>query len=224
MEESNTTRKPTIPTIPTELPSYMEQFSGQIVSLEISARCYDEEFAAERESRMKAEIASGLKWAVEMGIDYSNSRYQNVRREGSVLTFEYYRSLLTLLFSHDEPLFKYNQYEVPRVDSVTVKIGINQKIADTMDFFQQSLQKAMEEGSIDSYSIEGLNITITSSAPDPFRKIFNAYSQGESSCDKYLATKESVKNTTSAMNSTANAIMGTIAVIVAILFLLKFLL
>ena len=220
-EQNNNEIKPIVPIIPSELPSHMEMFSDPIASLEISVTCYDEEFAAEQEARMKSEIASGLKWAIKMGTDYSNSKYQNVRRNGKTLTYEYYKTLLSLIFDHNDPLVKYNQYEVPKVHSVTYRICLDSKVKDSMDMFDQNLQQAVQDGKIDNFSIDGLTIVMTSSAPNPFRKLFEAYTGGENKWRNYVNAKESIKSTTTAMGATANSIMATIAIIMLIIFFIK---
>lgn len=164
--------------IPPELPSRMSEFDYPIISLEIDVTCCNEEFAKEQAKRISNEIDWCLKCAIEKGWSVSNSKYQNINLKGKQLSFEFYGGITFLIYSQGgpcfEPLTYYNQYEAPRVESVTFQFILESNEDSAIEVYKNFFQKCLESQKIDELVINAQSFRITSNGPNPFRKLVNA--------------------------------------------------
>ena len=167
-----------IDNLPTALPSVINWLNTPITLWEIAVVCCEEEYAKEQAERIKSEIAFYLEWAIMNGSSTSKSDYQNIRLEGKRLTYEYYRDLSSL-FNYEsipssEPLARYNQYEIPKLESVTFRLTLKNDADNLIEVSRAYLQKCLDNNEIDGFSIEGNTISITSHSTNPFGKVVHA--------------------------------------------------
>ena len=73
-----------------------------------------------------------------------------------------------------EPLTYYNQYEAPRVESVTFQFILESNEDSAIEVYKNFFQKCLESQKIDELVINAQSFRITSNGPNPFRKLVNA--------------------------------------------------
>ena len=218
-----------IDNLPTALPSVISWLNSPITLWEISVVCREEEYAKEQAERMEQEIAFWLEMAIMTGASTSKSDYQNIRLEGKHLTYEYYRDI-SALFHHEsksssEPLARYNQYEIPKLESVTFRLTLANDAENLIEISRAYLQTCLDNNEIDSFSIEGNTISITSHSTNPFGKVVQA------TCGMSNKWNNKENNNPSALDihnenidSTIKTTMLTLAVIILVATLLSWLL
>ena len=205
------------PNAPSKLPSSNRFEKYNIKLFVISVTCCEEEYAIEQTKRIEYEITSSYRYAIEQGWEKSNSKYQNVIRNGRNISFEYYDNFFLSL-----PLAEYNKYKAPTLESVTFAITFDDTIDYVMDIARKQCQQSLTENEIDSFHIEENTVKITASGTNPFNKAYIAYlgisdklrsANAISSQDKETGLETSIKN-----------FMLTLAIIIFISMLLKWIL
>ena len=215
----------TEPLKPTSIPSLMNRFAYPMKALEISVVCFEEEYATKQAKLIQEEISRGLDLAIMKGWSHSNSMYQNLRVEGKKLTFEFYQSLSSLIHIGGSfcmvPLTYYNQYEKPNIQSVTFKYVLEDAEAGYIGIFDNTFHKALEDDVIDSYTIEDLAITATSTGSNPFKRLLDTYMKSTSLIDDLKRTKHQATESDKSLKSSVSSIMITVAFIIMLSLLLK---
>lgn len=201
--------------------SKMSKAAYPIKALTISVTCKDKVYAQEHAERIRLEIQRHHETALEKGWDYSNSPYQNIRIIGTTLTYEYFYGFIELLYTYREPLAEYNQHEDSRISSVTFKYLLEDNVADSVNIFRDSFQKAVNDNEIDNFNIEGLSISITSSGPDPFKRLIRSHLEANEKWVQLRKTKASVEEIQDGMKSSMSRIMFGVAIIILIAIFIK---
>ena len=214
------------PLKPTSLPSIMNRFAYPMKALEISVLCFEEEYATKQVSLIQEEISLRLDQAIRNGWSYSNSMYQNLRVDGRRLTFDFYQSFSSLIHVGGSfcmvPLTYYNQYEKPNIQSVTFKYVLEDAEAGYIGIFDNTFHKALEDDVIDSYTIEDLTITATSTGSNPFKRLLDTYMRSVHLIDELKKTKHQAAESDKSLKSSINSIMITIAIIIMLSLLIRF--
>ena len=224
--DNNLQSRKYIDNLPTSLPSVISWLNKPITLWEIAVVCCDEEYAKEQAERMEHEIAFRLEMAIMTGASTSKSDYQNVRLDGKHLTYEYYRDISSLF--HDEytpssePLARYNQYEIPKLESVTFRLTLANGADNRIEISRAYLQICLDNNEIDSFSIDGNTISITSHGINPFGKVVNA-TCGMSNRwnNKENLTPSALDIHNENIDSTIKTTMLTLAVIIFIAMILS---
>ena len=194
-------------------------------ALEISVLCFEEEYATKQVSLIQEEISLRLDQAIRNGWSYSNSMYQNLRVDGRRLTFDFYQSFSSLIHVGGSfcmvPLTYYNQYEKPNIQSVTFKYVLEDAEAGYIGIFDNTFHKALEDDVIDSYTIEDLTITATSTGSNPFKRLLDTYMKSTSLIDDLKRTKHQAAESDKSLKSSVSSIMITVAFIIMLSLLLK---
>lgn len=214
------------PLKPTSLPSIMNRFAYPMKALEISVLCFEEEYATKQASLIQEEISLRLDQAIRNGWSYSNSMYQNLRVDGRRLTFDFYQSFSSLIHVGGSfcmvPLTYHNQYEKSNIESVTFRYVLDEAEAGYIYIFDNTFRKALEDEVIDSYTIEGLTITATSSGSNPFKRLLDTYMRSVHLIDELKRTKHQAAESDKSLKSSINSIMITIAIIIMLSLLIRF--
>lgn len=208
---------------PPELPSKMDNFAYPMKALEVCVTCVEESYAEEQAERIKRRIADALDIAIEKGWDHSNSQYQNLRVNGKTLTFDFYMSFTQFIHIAGvpcyEPLAEYNQYEKPKIESVTFRYVLEDDKADSISHFEDIFCTSLQNGNIDRYEIEGTTITATSDGPNPFGKLINAYIAAEQKIENIDKLHKDINESKQIMKISASGIVTTIAIVILIVIL-----
>ena len=221
----NNSAMSTEPLKPTSLPSLMNRFAYPMKALEISVICFEEEYATKQAKLIQEEISRGLELAIRKGWSYSNSMYQNLRVEGKKLTFEFYQSFSSLIHIGGSfcmvPLTYYNQYEKPNIQSVTFRYVLEDAEAGYIGIFDNTFRQALADEVIDSYTIEDMTITATSTGSNPFKRLLDTYMKSTHLIDDLKRTKHQAAESDKSLKSSVSSIMITVAFIIILSLLLK---